>query len=204
MALKTYYHGTVQAFLADIKKRGLIPMASHSWKIRFDHEGEMIPNPDVGSGVYLTDKKEHAERYAQTRADYFQRNPGECFEMYGPMYGVPDSKDSGVFLSKNETAPVLHTVPLLLTLELDSSKFHLQEDPEDRDNGSYVCQLPIPASAISEITKLPAKYSTDTFDKKRRQKVIAHEMDAMFGGKELSDYINEGIMAAAVKKHARD
>jgi hypothetical protein len=198
MALKTYYHGTVQAFLGDIKKNGLRPMASHSWKIRFSHYGGLVKNPDIGFGVYLAKQRVHAEEYAQTRADYFQRNPGECFE----MYETEEQKKEGdyLFLSKDRTAPVLHTMPVLITLDLDPEKYDLQEDPEDTSY-SLISHKAIPVSAITKITKLPVKYDTSKFDKKHRKDVVAAATSAMLGG---SEDLFSGLMAQAVKKNARN
>lgn len=188
MALKTLYHGTVQAFLADIKKKGLVPLATHSWKIHFDRDGLLKKNPDVGKGVYLAKERIHAEDYAQTRANYFLQNPGACFEMSGALTGSTNKKvkDSGVFLSKDKTAPVLHTIPVLLTIEIDTDKIKLEDDEEDTGY-SYICHETIPVSAIHEITKLAPKYDKETYDKAKRKAVSTAILAEVFGGEDDFD-----------------
>lgn len=173
-----YYHGTVQTFLPGIKKDGLKIEAAHAWKIHFSKYGEMTPNPDKGSGVYVTKSKDHAQAYAQTRADYFGRNPGECFE----MFETADDKKKGyyLFLSKDKDAPVLHTVPILLTLDIDTSTIPLEADPEDSEYG-LICHRTIPASSIVEISKLPKLYDDSAFDKNKRKAITDAGEKAMFG-----------------------
>lgn len=154
MSIKTYYHGTVAAFLPAIKREGLKPDMKHAWKIHFDHYGDLRPPNDQkhDPAVFLSTTQKHATAYAQTRADYFQRKPGECFAMYG------STPADYLYLNKDDDAPVLHTVPALVVVQLDSTKFTLENDPEDWTS-AVMSFKPIPPSAIIHIEHLSPKFN---------------------------------------------
>lgn len=179
MSINTYYHGTVSAFLPEIKKNGLRPEAQHTWRIHFDHSGELI-SPSEGmpilTGVYVTPDRHHAEAYAQTRADYFQRKPGECFS----FFEFPENIKQGdyLFISKDEDAPVLHTHPILLTVQLDSDT--LERDPNDTEFGLVHC-TPVPLSAITHIEALQDKYDPRKYTKAYRKSVSDAAYTSIFG-----------------------
>lgn len=179
--LKTFYHGTVTAFLPEIEKGGLRITAKHAWKIHFEHFGELVaPNdgePDI-PGVYVTKDKHHAIAYAQTRADYFQRDPGKCFA----FFEFPANRENGdyLFLSKDADAPVKHTHPVLLTLSIDTTAVKLEKDPNDTDYG-LVCRHTIPASAISKVEILSDDYDKRAMTKGVREKISVEAYKTVFG-----------------------
>lgn len=171
MSTKTFYHGTVAAFLPDIKKHGLQPTDKHTWKVHFDHgSGELeAPNsgPGYGPAVYLTDARAHAIEYAQTRADYFQRKPGSCFAF------TSADPDAILFLSKDLDASVIHTMPILLTVTMaEVAARHLSIDENDLP-ASFYSLAGISTSAITKIERLPSTYAgTTVFDKKKREELV--------------------------------
>lgn len=177
--LKTYYHGTVTAFLPEIEKQGLRPTAKHTWKIHFDRVGE-LQSPDDGmpivEGVYMTADRHHAEAYAQTRADYFQRKPGSCFA----FFQFPENKKLGdyLYLSKDADAPVLHTHPVLLILSIDSSKL---EPDENDSNYGLVCREPLPPSVITDVVSLTDDYDTHQYTKAYRNRIRGAAYSSLFG-----------------------
>lgn len=169
--MSTFYHGTVATFVPQIKREGLRPDARHAWKVHFDHFDELIPpTPNTEPGVYVTTSKEHAIAYAQTRADYFQRKPGECFEFYQEIH---DKADRFLFLSKDLDAPVvLHTIPVLVTLNFDPVDYPLEHDYDD-DEHAFICHTPLPPTVVSEVQKLEPKYNSSPFSKAVRAKMKA-------------------------------
>jgi len=171
--ITTFYHGTVAAFLPQIKKEGLKPEAKHAWKIRFDPDGDgahMVTPDPVDPGVYLTKSKSHAEAYAQTRADYFERKPGECFMMYG------SSVEQGLlFLSKDPDAPVLHTTPVLLTVEFDDDDIPTEIDIEDFR--AVIVHKPLPPTTIKQADVLDRKYDSTKFTAAVRKKLVVKATD---------------------------
>jgi hypothetical protein len=179
MALKTFYHGTVAAFLPQIQREGLRPEAKHAWKVHFEHYGELRPPSDgMGDGrpgVFVTLDKSHAIAYAQTRADYFQRNPGECFPFFS------EKPDEYLFLSKDADAPILTTLPALLTLSIDTEKIKLSVDPDDTAH-AMVTHAPIPKSAIIKVEKLEPKYDPKRYTSAVRRRIEDEAFTKAFGG----------------------
>ena len=178
--MSTFYHGTVTAFLPEIKKYGLRPEQKHAWKIRFQHFGQ-LQAPEDGAiqptpAVFVTRSRTHAIAYAETRADYFRRNPDSCFQ----FFEFPKNVKQGnyLFLSKDHNAPVIQTHPELLTLELDSTSYNLQEDPNDPEMGLETI-MSIPPSAITRFEQLKDAYLTQEFDQTERQRVRDGAIEAI-------------------------
>lgn len=139
--MKRMFHGTVDAFVSAILANGLIPSKEHAWKIRLD--GDELRKHERVNSVHLTQSKHRAVQYAKTRVNYFSANPGAPFE----MYDAP-----GVFIEKDEDAPVLYTKPVLVVMDIPDELYaKMTLDPKDYTEHSMVFKGSIPPSMIADI-----------------------------------------------------
>lgn len=77
------YHGTVEAYLPEISKRGVLPNWAHRWQVISAIQGHNIGREDHGGSrlpaVYVTTKRETAENFARAKAHYLAVKPGAHF-----------------------------------------------------------------------------------------------------------------------------
>ena len=134
------YHGTVKSYLASILKEGLQPQ-KHVWEALWG-TGEEIRDSEF-PGVYLTPVKWVAESFAQTRTLYLATTPGEKFKLF--------RKEK---FTKLKTAPVEHTEPVVLEVDLPLSSM-IKKDPNCNFAGECVGIIypkAIPPSCITVLS----------------------------------------------------
>jgi hypothetical protein len=167
------YHGTVEEYVPDIRKFGLKEVQAHTWKIHFDNDlfGKRLDPEETTEGVYLTSDRDHAEQYAQTKANYLHQKPGAEFMMYGSKF---------VLLKKDDNAPVLQTKPVLVTVTIPKGvKGTWDRDSEDGLAIRYFGV--IEPEYITSIETLGVKYDPKPFDSRQAAEQKKKLMIAQLG-----------------------
>ncbi len=159
--MKTYYHGTVSLYLPSIEKDGLHVVGSNRYRAFgldpiFHLPTRKMPLRD---GVYVTDKKEWAIKFAQYKAVWLQALPGIV------AMGERDDDQSFGLLKIGKSKPI-RTDPILLTLELPEDIARSLK--VDREAGESIGAMWYPGTIapryIASIEPVPAKplYQTAT------------------------------------------
>ena len=140
----TYYHGTAKCYLPSILKEGLIPN-KNIWKATWSNNTKSIAK-DEKKGIYVTKDNWRAFNFAKTRVAYLAAKPGGPF-----VFG--DCKDMDPF-HKDVDAPVIHTLPIVLAVELPEGA-KLTEDPHAYDwlqnTVGWIYKGSIPPSCITVV-----------------------------------------------------
>ena len=129
-----YYHGTTKAWLPSILKDGLKPVAANAWMVKSTLTGIDLRKSEKIGWVYITSKKERAEQFAHAKVEYLRQKPGQESTLF---YEV-----------KDEGAPVIHTSPVVLKVDLPEG-YSLTRDDRDSEAPSFKYHGSIPASCIT-------------------------------------------------------
>jgi hypothetical protein len=149
------FHGTVAHYLPAIKKMGLLPTPQNAWKaLAWDNAPMHEEN-----AVYLTTSYNHAASYAESKAAYLAAEPGSKFPVFGDMEGQ---------MTKLQDAPVIHTKPVVIVLEIEEDDRRLEHDSED--DLALVYRGALPPSSIRDIKLVAMAVSPDE-DPIRKEKV---------------------------------
>lgn len=159
------FHGTVAYYLPAVKKMGLMPSAKNAWKAQAWNGGDL----HEAHAVYLTTSETHAKSYAESKVAYLAAEPGSTFPLYG---------DLSLEMVKHTDAPVIHTSPVLVVVEIEEGDPRLTQDPDD-SSASFMYRGAIPPSSIHDIQDWPMPTSVD--DDPIRKELVTETLEMMQG-----------------------
>ncbi len=129
-----YYHGTTKAWLPSILKEGLKPVAANAWMVKSTLTGIDLRKDEPLGWVYLTTKASWAKMMAKAKVDYLAEKPGEESKFF--------------YQTKELDAPVIHTSPVVLKVDLPEG-YSLTRDDRNSEAPSFKYHGSIPASCIT-------------------------------------------------------
>jgi hypothetical protein len=146
------YHGTATPYLPSIILSGLKPQPGKNFKV-IDVDS-LTANAPTELGVYLTDSREIAEKFARLRASYLKAKPRHIVAEYPNRH---DISQMVYYKSPSGPAPIVDAKPIVLEVQVspDVAK-QLNEDEQTQLFGGGAFWYPgvIPPSAIVKVDTL--------------------------------------------------